>query len=65
MVVTTVVGFIGALVGTWIARATGLPELFMITVGDQPFPIIWAIIGSAVFTAIVAMLTRRPRGSYA
>jgi uncharacterized membrane protein YeaQ/YmgE (transglycosylase-associated protein family) len=65
MVITTVVGFIGALLGTWMARAIGLPELLMVNVGDQPFPIVWAIIGSAVFTAIVALFTRRPRGSYA
>jgi uncharacterized membrane protein YeaQ/YmgE (transglycosylase-associated protein family) len=65
MVITTIVGFIGALLGTWMARAIGLPELLMINVGGQPFPIIWAIIGSAVFTAIVALFTRRPRGYYA
>lgn len=65
MVITTVVGFIGALLGTWIARAIGLPELLMINVGGQPFPIVWAIIGSALFTAIIALFTRRPRGYYA
>jgi uncharacterized membrane protein YeaQ/YmgE (transglycosylase-associated protein family) len=65
MVITTIVGFIGALLGTWMARAIGLPELLMVNVGGQPFPIVWAIIGSAVFTAIVALFTRRPRGSYA
>lgn len=62
MVITIVVGFIGALLGTWLARAIGLPELLMINVGGQPFPIIWAIIGSALFTAIIALFTRRPRG---
>ena len=65
MVITTVVGFIGAFVGTWLARTVGLPELLMVNVGGQPFPIVWAIIGSAVFTAIVALFTRRPRGYYA
>lgn len=64
MVITTVVGFIGAFLGTWMARGIGLPELLMVNIGGQPFPIVWAIIGSAVFTAIVALLTRRPR-SYA
>jgi uncharacterized membrane protein YeaQ/YmgE (transglycosylase-associated protein family) len=61
MVITIVVGFIGALLGTWLARAIGLPELLMINVGGQPFPIVWAIIGSALFTAIIALFTRRPR----
>ena len=65
MVITTVVGFIGALLGTWLARAIGLPELLMVNVGGQPFPIVWAIIGSALFTAIIALFTRRPRGYYA
>lgn len=65
MVITTVVGFIGALLGTWMARLIGLPELLMINVGGQPFPIVWAIIGSAVLAAIVALITRRPRSTYA
>jgi uncharacterized membrane protein YeaQ/YmgE (transglycosylase-associated protein family) len=60
-VITIVVGFIGALLGTWLSRALGLPELLMIDVGGQPFPILWAIIGSALFTAIIALFTRRPR----
>jgi len=64
-VITTVVGFIGALLGTWMARLIGLPELLMVNIGGQPFPIIWAIIGSAVLAAIVALLTRRPRRDYA
>jgi uncharacterized membrane protein YeaQ/YmgE (transglycosylase-associated protein family) len=65
MVITTIIGFIGAWLGTWMARAVGLPELFMVNIGGQPFPIVWAIIGSAVFAAIVALVTRRPRSYYA
>jgi uncharacterized membrane protein YeaQ/YmgE (transglycosylase-associated protein family) len=64
-VITTVVGFIGAFLGTWLARAIGLPELLMVNIGGQPFPIVWAIIGSALFAAIIALLTRRPRSTYA
>jgi uncharacterized membrane protein YeaQ/YmgE (transglycosylase-associated protein family) len=65
MVITTIIGFIGAWLGTWMARAVGLPELFMVNIGGQPFPIVWAIIGSAIFAAIVALFTRRPRSYYA
>jgi uncharacterized membrane protein YeaQ/YmgE (transglycosylase-associated protein family) len=57
--VSIVVGFIGALVGLWLARLLGLPELFPITVGGQTFPIIWSIVGSAIFSAIIGLLTRR------
>jgi len=65
MVITTVVGFIGAFVGTWIARAIGLPELLTVNIGGQPFPIVWAIIGSALLAAIVALVSRPARRTYA
>jgi uncharacterized membrane protein YeaQ/YmgE (transglycosylase-associated protein family) len=57
--VSIVLGFIGALLGTWMARTTGLPELLAIDVGGQQFPIIWSIIGGAVFSAALGLLNRR------
>jgi len=65
--VSIALGFIGALLGTWIARATDLPEPFMIRVGDASFPLIWAIIGAALFTLILGLLQRpatRPTDQY-
>jgi uncharacterized membrane protein YeaQ/YmgE (transglycosylase-associated protein family) len=56
--VSIVVGFIGAYIGLWMAGKMGLPDFFTINVDGKPFPIIWAIIGSAVFTFIVALLRR-------
>ncbi len=53
-------GFIGALLGTWLARMAGLPDIFTIEIGGQAFPVIWSIIGAALFTAVLALLTRRP-----
>lgn len=57
--VSVALGFIGALVGAWMAGALGLPELFVIQVGGQAFPIIWSIIGAAVVVLIVGLLTGR------
>lgn len=51
-------GFIGALIGMWLARALALPELFTLEVGDLGFPIIWSIIGSALFVAVLGFLAR-------
>ena len=61
--VSIVVGFIGAYIGMWIAGKFGLPEIFSISVEGRPFPIVWAVIGSAIFTAIVALLRRALGGS--
>ena len=52
-------GFIGALLGLWIKKLVGLPELFAVQVGGEQFPIIWSIIGAAIFVAILSLLTRR------
>ncbi|RIK39813.1 MAG: hypothetical protein DCC55_16885 [Chloroflexi bacterium] len=58
LLVSIVVGFAGAWLGTWLATQFGLPELFVITVDNQPFPIVWAVIGSAILVVIVGVLTR-------
>lgn len=56
--VSIVVGFIGAYIGLWVASKFALPEIFTVVIDGKPFPIIWAIIGSAIFTFIVALLRR-------
>jgi len=57
--VSMAVGFIGALLGRWLAGLLHLPELFVITIGGESFPVIWAIIGSALFVAVISFLTGR------
>lgn len=57
--VSIALGFIGALIGTWLARTLHLPELFPVRIGATNFPIIWSIIGSAIFVALISLLTRR------
>jgi uncharacterized membrane protein YeaQ/YmgE (transglycosylase-associated protein family) len=56
--VSIIVGFIGAYIGLWIAGKMDLPKVFVITIDHRPFPVLWAIIGSAVFTLIMALLRR-------
>ncbi len=57
--VSIALGFIGALIGMWLARTMKLPELFPVRVGTTTFPIVWSIIGSALFVALISILTRR------
>jgi uncharacterized membrane protein YeaQ/YmgE (transglycosylase-associated protein family) len=54
-------GFIGALLGAWLARVLGLPELFRVNIGGQAFPIIWSIIGAALFVALISLISRPRR----
>ncbi len=51
------VGFIGALIGKWLAYKMNLPEIFVINVGEVAFPVVWAILGAVVFTAILSLIT--------
>jgi uncharacterized membrane protein YeaQ/YmgE (transglycosylase-associated protein family) len=56
--VSIALGFVGALLGMWIARMMGLPELFPVRIGGTSYPIIWSIIGSALFVAVLTLVTR-------
>ncbi len=57
--VSIALGFIGALLGMWVARNLGLPELFAVNIGGTKFPIIWSIIGAALFVAVINLISRR------
>lgn len=57
--VSIALGFIGAIIGMWVARQLHLPELFSVNIGGTSFPVIWSIIGSALFVAVISLLTRR------
>lgn len=50
------VGFIGAYLGTWLAQQFSLPPIFVLTIDGQPFPVVWAIIGGALFAALLSLL---------
>lgn len=59
--VSIALGFIGAMIGPWIARYVGLSDIFILKIGDTRFPIVWSIIGSTLFVAVVALLGRGRR----
>jgi len=52
-------GFVGAVLGTWIARQMGLSEIFAINIDGQSFPIVWSVIGASLFVAVLNLM--RPR----
>jgi uncharacterized membrane protein YeaQ/YmgE (transglycosylase-associated protein family) len=59
LILSIVLGFVRALLGPWVAGQLGLPEPFMIDIGGRHFPILWSIIGAALFVAIIHLISRR------
>ena len=57
--VTAVIGFLGAFIGSWLAPQIGLPELLPITIDGVTIPVVWAIVG-AILLVLVLSLIRRP-----
>lgn len=58
-----VVGIIGAYLGVWIAREFDLPLLFPVDIGGTTFPVIWSILGAALFSAVLGLVNRSLAGS--
>lgn len=57
-IVSVLLGFLGAFLGTWIARMLHLPELLLVQIAGRPFPIVWSVVGGIVLVAIAHALMR-------
>ncbi|HDP99235.1 MAG TPA: GlsB/YeaQ/YmgE family stress response membrane protein [bacterium] len=55
------IGLIGAIIGSWLSRELKIGEVFVF----QGLPVIWSIIGAAIFVAVINLLSgsqkRTPR----
>jgi uncharacterized membrane protein YeaQ/YmgE (transglycosylase-associated protein family) len=56
--VSVAIGFVGAAIGIWLARTLSLPALFTVDVGGTAFPLVWSIIGSSLFVALIHTAVR-------
>lgn len=59
--VSIALGLIGALLGAWLARLVGVGDILAVNIGGQTYPIVWSIIGAALFVALLNLISRRPR----
>jgi len=59
LIVSIALGFIGALLGPWLARQLNLGEPIVLRVSGESFPIIWSIVGAALFVALLNLLSGR------
>ena len=60
--VSAALGFIGAVLGTWLAGLLGAPELWTIDVGEARIPVVWSIIGATLFVGVLQIFVRRDGG---
>jgi uncharacterized membrane protein YeaQ/YmgE (transglycosylase-associated protein family) len=58
LIVSIALGFLGAMLGPWIARQLHLGEPLTIQIEGQPFPISWSILGAALLVTIIHLITR-------
>lgn len=49
-------GFIGAVLGRWLAVEFRLPPILVLRVGGFPFPVFWAVVGAALFVFVLGLL---------
>jgi uncharacterized membrane protein YeaQ/YmgE (transglycosylase-associated protein family) len=56
--VSIALGFVGALLGSWLARVLGFSEFLLIRIGSESFPLVWSILGATLFVALVGLMTR-------
>ncbi|WP_018127391.1 hypothetical protein [Balneola vulgaris] len=47
------IGFVGAILGKWIAVELDLPLFWTIEISGKPFPVVWSVIGAAILTGIL------------
>jgi uncharacterized membrane protein YeaQ/YmgE (transglycosylase-associated protein family) len=59
--VSIALGFIGAVIGPWLARQVGLREPLVVRVGGETVPVVFSIAGAALFVALVHLLSGRRR----
>ncbi|HET9933845.1 MAG TPA: GlsB/YeaQ/YmgE family stress response membrane protein [Polyangiaceae bacterium] len=55
--VSIAIGFVGALLGSFLAAHFHLPELLTVMVEGRAFPILWSIIGASLFVALVHLVS--------
>jgi len=57
--VTVAIGFIGAVLGSFLVSRLGLPELLPIIVGSKQINFVWGLIGAVFFILIVSLILGR------
>jgi uncharacterized membrane protein YeaQ/YmgE (transglycosylase-associated protein family) len=56
------VGFLGTLIGTWLARVLGLPSLLAVRIQTVTIEVVWAVLGAVILLTLVSVVRRSQYG---
>lgn len=55
------IGFLGALIGSWLAPRLGLPSILPVTIQGVTIEIVWSILGAIILLAVLSAIRRPAR----
>ncbi|MBK9714124.1 MAG: GlsB/YeaQ/YmgE family stress response membrane protein [Kouleothrix sp.] len=55
---SVVIGFLGALIGSWLAPRIGLPSILAVNIEGFRIEILWAILGAVILLLILSLFRR-------
>ncbi len=58
-ILSIVVGFIGAFLGSWMARELNFPDYLSFIIRGIEYHVMWALIGAVVFVAVLSLIAPR------
>lgn len=61
LLASIVVGFLGALLGTWLAQTIHLPSLLAVRIEGYTLDILWSILGAILLLLVLVGAARRRR----
>jgi uncharacterized membrane protein YeaQ/YmgE (transglycosylase-associated protein family) len=59
VVMMIIFGFVGALIGRWVATYFHLPAIYVVNVGGSSFDLVWSMGGCLLVIAVVGLLGQR------
>lgn len=59
LIASVVVGFLGALLGTWVAREVGLPSVLAVNIDGYTIHVLWAVLGAIILLLPLALIRGR------
>jgi uncharacterized membrane protein YeaQ/YmgE (transglycosylase-associated protein family) len=52
------IGFVGALIGGWLAGLLHLPSMFVVHIDGRPIEVVWTVLGAIVLLLVVKLFRR-------